>query len=66
MRLYRNSVAGSEVLEVERRHDAHHRCGRRLVPADLDTVTGLAHLVRMMDHADGQPEDSPLQLLEDL
>ena len=53
-----------EVLEVKRRHDAHHRRRRRLVPADLHARALAPHPVRMVDHADGQPEDAPLDLVQ--
>ena len=53
-------------LEVQSRHDAHHRGRRCLVPADLQAVVRAADLVGVVDHADGQPQDAALDALEEL
>src|ERR1035441_4421094 len=64
MRLDRDSVSGPEVLEIEGRHDAHHRGRRCLVPPDLDPGPLSSDAVGVVDHAHGQPQDPALETVK--
>ena len=47
--LDRDAVVGTERIEIERGHDRGHRRARRLVPADLQPVGAVAHMIGVVD-----------------
>ena len=65
VRLDGDAVGRAQVVEVQRRHDAHHRGRRRLVAADLHPARRAAHAVGVVDDARREPQDASLDGVED-
>ena len=61
MRLDGNPVLWTQHIEIQHRHDRCQRCGRGLVPADLEAVRFFPEVVRVVDHPRRQPEHLALQ-----
>ena len=60
VRLDRDPVLRTQHMAVQRRYDRHHRCRRRLMPADLDLVFG-PDVIGVVDHPAGKPEQALFQ-----
>ena len=64
VRLDRDAVGRTQMLEVQRGHDRDDRRRGGLVAADLHARIGLAHLVGVVHHAHGQPQHALLHGVE--
>ena len=65
MRLDRDAVGRPQRVEIKRGHDGGERGRGRLVPADLQPVGIVAHMVGVMDGPARQPQHLALELGED-
>ena len=54
--LGRHAVDRAQHIEIQRRHQRHHRRARYLVPTDFEPVSAGAHVVRVVDHPRAEPQ----------
>ena len=62
--LYGDAIPWPELFEIQRREDGDHRSAARLVPAHLQPIPVGPHMVGVVHHPGGEPQQLALDLFE--